>query len=260
MWTTAGYFWDKLDDTQRNMFGSVPVFYCRSIGRSTKVLPPSDSATYASAGFDWEFIGDYGCGPGPLMDYAMVAVGNPSSSYNAWWGNLSHSRHGQHLLGPFRISSFEVGSGNSIRSWTPRDTFARWSDGTSNQILIGEKHFSRLYSPAGDPVTGAKNCGSPDYYGNLDWSYMASGEDGYPMGNIARTFDGDRGEPGGLIAVNRADGGDPDDTRRFGAVHGGSVCNFLVGDGSVHSISATTASEILWRLSCVNDGVAVSLP
>jgi hypothetical protein len=45
----------------------------------------------------------------------------------------------------------------------------------------------------------------------------------------------------------------------FGGNHPG-VCNFLVGDGSVRTISSTTNNEILHYLGDANDGNPVSLP
>ena len=45
----------------------------------------------------------------------------------------------------------------------------------------------------------------------------------------------------------------------FGSPHTG-VCNFLVGDGSVHGISATASADLLRNLTSVRDGKAVSIP
>jgi hypothetical protein len=45
----------------------------------------------------------------------------------------------------------------------------------------------------------------------------------------------------------------------FGSAHTGT-CNFVLGDGSVHGISATIDPEHLGWLGCVNDGKAVSIP
>jgi hypothetical protein len=45
----------------------------------------------------------------------------------------------------------------------------------------------------------------------------------------------------------------------FGAAHPG-VCNFLIGDGAVRTVSNTTPHAVLRNLADVNDGNAVSLP
>jgi hypothetical protein len=45
----------------------------------------------------------------------------------------------------------------------------------------------------------------------------------------------------------------------FGGSHAG-IANFLLGDGSVRGISATTSRDLLHYLGNVNDGNAVSIP
>jgi hypothetical protein len=57
---------------------------------------------------------------------------------------------------------------------------------------------------------------------------------------------------------DRSDGQDGTSTS-FGSWHLG-ICQFVIGDGSVKSISVTTSSRILKALGRVNDGESVDVP
>jgi len=49
------------------------------------------------------------------------------------------------------------------------------------------------------------------------------------------------------------------DSYSFGSAHPG-VCNFLIGDGAVRTLSAATAPLLVCRLIDVDDGNSVALP
>ena len=99
---------------------------------------------------------------GPLADYAVVVTKADPSDWRFHIGdnvNPSYATTGAMSLfrGPFRcailegnnISDGSATGGNTFHNdfttnatgWRTRDTMARWADGTSNQMLIGEKYI-----------------------------------------------------------------------------------------------------------------------
>lgn len=149
------------------------------------------------------------------------------------------------------------------RAWCPRDTFAWLQDGTSNQILIGEKHVPQSVLGKCDPngTTGGNtytDCGIQSVAQNR----------GTPAGRaFCFSFSVNESSitnPFPLARPNDHDGlGGGDRPLRhygFGSYHPG-ICNFVLGDGSVRAISVTTPIDpVLFRLGVVDDGESVALP
>jgi hypothetical protein len=130
---------------------------------------------------------------------------------------------------------------------------ARMADGTSNQILFGEKTI---------PAWALNNDTSLTYR-TWDGSYFGA----YPLDlhlNVGRLICGDRepifsrgpNDPGITTDVQASQ---PNGRYGFGSSHGGIV-NFAIGDGSVRAISITTSSAIMCAIAYVDDGAAVSIP
>jgi hypothetical protein len=143
-------------------------------------------------------------------------------------------------------------------SWRPQDTISRLSDGTSNQILIGEKHI---------PLGAMGTCANDD-----DGAVNAGNATGWADCSILTT--GERRTPGSVrvvrnrfalwnqnlmpgIVLPKMKTNAHYQNGAFGSYHPG-VCNFAVGDGAVKGLSATILPEALAQLGQVNDGVAVS--
>jgi len=219
--------------------------------------------------------------PGPLGDYAVPIL----MESNHWWHNSYRSNVSTDwtsVRGPIRSA---VGFGpspvgtinNDFPRWVSRDDFSWWADGTSNQLLLGEKHIPQ--NRLGRSANGAR-AGMPQYV--ADASYIIGGRWGIPArnilsqspklaspGDIEYEADGmnpingptapstdrwDRG--GGTASTGNALNGGYD----FGSAHPGIV-NFLLGDGSVRGISKTTPKRtLLAHLVHVNDGQPVALP
>jgi hypothetical protein len=205
---------------------------------------------------------------GPVTDYACVLV-MKNDGYA-----LALQVATFYTLSPFRVAAYS--SGSDVNSMVPRDTIAWWADGTSNQLLIGEKHVPKGFL---NQCAFAKvNEANAKYIGECTCLTVAGGAHGWNSASTGPSMMRRIRLPSNITdAPNRHDGpsrlaygqsdfatsGTPsgfDNDYGFGSWHP-SICNFLLGDGSVHAISNTTASDpILESLGCVNDGRNVTLP
>jgi type II secretory pathway pseudopilin PulG len=238
---TDNNWWNNgLTAEQRSGFGSVTAYVCPS--RRSK------GPYYTSSDYDLN---------GPLSDYAAVIRYQYDNTDNANWQRWSEyyspSQRFDRHHGPLRCTNRQ---GDAIQSWTPRDGISWWSDGTSNQIVYGEKHV---------PAKHVGTCSSSAQ--SWDCTYItASGDQG-----SARNFNAGRpihpataeGSPEPITRSSK-EFNDQEYPRRdnlysFGSAHTG-ICQFLVGDGSVATISVTTSRAIMVALADATDGVSVSIP
>ena len=158
-----------------------------------------------------------------------------------------------------------------VNTWVPRDDFSYWADGSSNQILMGEKHVpnSALIDGEARPTMEIMRDGDryPDgnavgyrrsYYGHARYIRAAF------LQTSPAAFDGEE-----FLGPNWSDG---DGTQiplwgtgvrmryGFGSAHPG-VVNFLIGDGAVRAFSQSTPmDEVLVPLTWVSSGKSVSTP
>jgi len=253
----VGWFSSRPDEMKRAL-GAVSTYRC-----------PSGNANNAT-----KSNGTYG---GPVTDYVtLVALSDPNSTGSTprnWYFYPRFAYNATQFeanVSPFRLPILEffpdpsgtitavgddVGTEHrrSTKKWELRDTMSRWADGTSNQLIFGEKHIP------GWALTGQEG------YSNEGWngSYLSAGgsDDSH---NIARLVRG----TGAIFATSPNTSVTPDPSIRpytyWGQPHLGSshdgVVNFLVGDGSVRTVAITTRAELMWQLTNVNDGAVVSLP
>jgi prepilin-type N-terminal cleavage/methylation domain-containing protein len=241
-----------LTDADRDMIGRVAIYFCPTRARSKPAIVKQP------AGTTWDKAG-------PQHDYAIVGcqgssgtIGINLGDVTAWWqfaGDTSGSSNDNdpsRLSSPFRISKSDYKNGGQnggiVTKWSPRDKISWWRDGTSNQLLIGEKHF-----------TDEWYIGRCDNSNNGDCSYFTAFPTGQGVVSVTRTFDRagstDRFIAKGKEAAGLADGG----MSYFGSPHTG-ICNFLIGDGSVHGLPNTTSSDLLRKLACTRDGQTATLP
>jgi prepilin-type processing-associated H-X9-DG protein len=147
----------------------------------------------------------------------------------------------------------------SPQNWIPRDNLSWLSDGTSNTFIIGEKHVHpdnfKVWSGAASGVDVTNGF-------SQDTGYSHPPQGSYGDSWVARGFHNDSTIYGLSLPHEKKDA--VPNAVGFGSWHPGT-CNFLLGDGSVRSISVTTpegnhANKLaLLMLSCVNDGGVVSL-
>ena len=247
-------------EEQKRAMGAVAYMHCpsrRSGSQYFKENGPSD-------GGNWN---DFR--PGPQGDYIIVLHKiNTSTGYTEAWETVNWTgawnyynpddpEHYLPQVGPIRVARL-IEPGNAF-SWKPRDTMAWWADGTSNQIVLGEKHI---------PTSKIGLCGTSDPY-RPDCTFVTVNGNGMEWG-VANHM-------GGAVERSLARGpSDFDDgvsgpifQYAFGSCHPG-VINFLFGDGAVKSISVNTPAskgfdadndpDIMVRLAHVSDGKQVALP
>jgi len=212
---------------------------------------------------------------GPQGDFAIVTYtrlrdpGDPNSGrvgnwYQSWLSDERGSQWGMPVswyFGPLRAARITVNRSLpndtdpwTITGWVPTDTIARLSDGTSNQFIIGEKHIpANEIGQCGDiqnkTLPGGGTC---QILNRADCSILAS-TNHTEVGAFRTTQDG---RPLLMANDDCAVGWNYD--YGFGSWHTG-VCQFMLGDGSVQSVSVTASSTVLEAYSDVSDGKAVSL-
>ena len=215
-------WWAGLSASNRKAFGSVSTYICPSRRTSPAVF--DSTAT----------VGNF---PGGLTDYAMVAVGDTGAE---WWRFPDPRYLGRH---PFRVANSDwLTNESTITRWTPRDGLGWWSDGTSNQMLFGEKHFAAS-RPTGLCDGGYGDCGTLGSY------------PGANSASLARTFD----NAGQTIAAKSDDTNISEPATWFGSAHA-VTCNFVFGDGSVRGLSISTPRDVLQKLADPKDGNPVQIP
>jgi hypothetical protein len=258
---TGGNFWAALLPEERNSISSVSTMRCPSRRGSGPLRVEQDN--YIAARAEPHY--------GPRNDYAVPTVLDYIPS-GGWSGNDRYynvSRHydpsndGQHVAphkGPFRVGML-IESGN-YQTWMPRDNMAWWLDGTSNQIIVGEKHLPTSAFEKCWPDTGASKSQA-----SADCSYIASNGDYHGSSYLRQVWMPEADDASSTpwrdpaVVIARVDEQEALNSLRlsFGSYHPG-ICNFLLGDGSVRGLSPTIPLKILGAFAHVSDGATVQLP
>jgi prepilin-type N-terminal cleavage/methylation domain-containing protein len=213
---------------------------------------------------------------GPQIDY-LITVAYTGSDCRLLDTKLDRNSNPNHN-GSFRTAMIDAGPAGSYQvvSYYPVDTFSWWQDGTSNQVIAGEKHiptymFKKCYTESFTAATQQEQW-------LLDCSYLSAfgGDGGASRGDLAahawvdslmatnnRASGSYTGRP-----IARSDSEFPTGSNRFsidlavpvlGSAHPGSF-NILLGDGAVRSAAKIVNVNILARMSIVDDGTAEQLP
>ncbi|MDR1054118.1 MAG: DUF1559 domain-containing protein [Planctomycetaceae bacterium] len=241
----------SLTESDRKAFSSVSIYRCPSRRAGGPYVPKTDSTYWYS---------------GPLGDYAAVYL--DKDGYDTHWASIGIPLGGPtgdpYNVGPFRIYNTNINetSGspgynqhNFANSWYPQISFDALADGLSNQFFIGEKYV---------PISKLGVCADEASFSDFGWdcSYLTSQEFYYDLSYMRYSYYVSKTTSYFSRTGNEVIS--PTyyayiDTPSFGGCHQGIV-NFLLGDGSVHSVSSTLKPELLRYLSDVSDGNPVSLP
>lgn len=231
-------------------------------------------------------------GAGPRGDYAVTVFkrfppGNPID----WWHHFNHlcnescdpgptgPAKQEHYYGPFRLPALTF-SGNrpgttipadgtrmadfeNLVNWLPQHQMSLWQDGSSNQIIFGEKFI---------PLWGLGLGATPMFSwdgggGSWDASYLFTWNE--ITHGSTRIVNAATGNP--PIARSPDDSTVPENTGAHSAPnaygtrypfgsHHPKVCNFALGDGAVRSIMVSVPQTVIVNLCDVQDGNTVDLP
>ena len=251
----AGW-WRSRSENDKAALGSISYMICPSRRSGTQYFRGTDPTwtTYEGTNRD-NFM------PGPFGDYIipLLRINNDGQSDAAaaydYFDGMNPGHHVEPYFGPLRAASF-MRSGD-CNSWKPRDTMTWWADGSSNQIVLGEKHI---------PTNRLGQCGEGDH-GN-DCSFLAV-KDNHMEHCTGRHMGGKLRSLARSASDMSEDGNGPYMQYSFGSCHPG-IINFLFGDSAVKPISVNTPADkgfghadgpdIMVRLTHVSDGLQVMLP
>ena len=260
-----------MNDARRSGLGSIPIWKCPS--RRSGIAIADDGRTDNGNGAAMS---------GPRGDYAFVYSTPTMTEGTGTYTNDTHctgsdldcwsrctaapaanqARVAAANFGPLRLALYTnfnaAQTDPTFRLWKVRDKISWWASGTSNQIVIGEKHIPKgkleqcdnssansQYTFDCSILCTHNNSGNAGQHGRAIQQGIHS--DGTPHHRQAeRLLRPDDHSTG----VGSRDSG-------FGSYHPG-VCHFLIGDGSVQSFGLTTAYDILCAWANVKSNRSVS--
>jgi type II secretory pathway pseudopilin PulG len=267
----GGTYWKALSEEQKKAFAIVSIYFCPSRG----TRPPTVVAQ-----------------PGPRCDYAAVITKHNVGYWSEYvfMGTRTDSKVNDYTS-PLRVAACEFYattatgtpvSGNSashydkVKNWSERDNISWWSDGTSNQIVIGEKHIP-AWALGKDAASGSGDtqcalyCWDGGYfslfpnYGNA--GVCTAGRGVFVDGRVPfANGPNDSRTPYGLPTIGAGIAGTP--AAGIASVSGGfswgsshpGIISFIMGDGSVHAFPTTISPNVVYNFARVNDGNVVTLP
>ena len=218
---------------------------------------------------------------GPRGDYAAVVLkrasalsSNPYDYYQEYciMGTRPGTSTPDLFRGPFRLPALKFSDGAdgsiwqhyaNLTSWLPQHNMSLWADGTSNQIIFGEK-----FIPGWGLGLGETPAFSWDGDGSWDAGYLSTLNNCALLGSV-RFVNYVSGNP--PIARSPDDSWITECTPGFDAAnnygtklpfgsHHPKVCNFAIGDGAVRSVISSVPQEIIVGMCDTIDGEVIDLP
>jgi hypothetical protein len=234
-------WWDNLSEAEQNEYSSISLWKCPTRRSGIQMATDIDTSIYPI---------------GPVSDYAAVCLVANTTVPNGWYSNFRSNdiNHINPQLGPFRPA--RLPGGGNVDKCIPRDPISYWGDGTSNQIIIGEKHVPQ----------GLLNVCRTPWYAQGECTVLtsndraASGMSRQVNPSIRLAQGPNDFVPPDFETTDNQDGYTPIGDYGFGSYHSG-ICQFLLGDGAVRAFpNSTPMAEVLCRLANVADGESVSIP
>jgi prepilin-type N-terminal cleavage/methylation domain-containing protein len=201
---------------------TVPSYFCPSRKRpNTNVSTAGDKPDNGTPNSNHN--------PGSCSDYAGSSG---DFNYTSWLDGVN--ANGAFMTGEVVTKP----SSTIITEYRGRVRLAMLTDGTSNTMLVGEKHVPLVYFTLGaDPSSGTVRGDGSVYNGDHEWNYCRVAGPSHPLRRGAKDLAGN--------------------TNDFGSYHP-SVCQFVFADGSIHMLSVNLDTTTLSRLAVRDDGLAVS--
>jgi len=242
-------WWTRMSEADQNQFASIPIWKCPT--RRSGVQKSTDFDTTATTDTD-------SYPPGPVSDYATVVYHVDRDTLTTGWvGHVTCTDEAQvrSQLGPLRVGRRPREITSLVDGVVPRDNIGYWADGTSNQIVFGEKHI-----PAGMMNICRIRWWQQGECSALAINSRAVAGASRRVHQLHRLATGPNDfVPDPSIDTNQ-DGLEPYTGYGFGSYHPG-ICHFLIGDGAVKSFSnSTSMPNVLIHLADVASGVSVSMP
>jgi prepilin-type N-terminal cleavage/methylation domain-containing protein len=166
--------------------------------------------------------------PGALGDYGVCDGDGTGGAYNT-----------ENANGAIIISSYGINGVGVATHWRSLTSISAITDGTSNTILVGEKHVIIGKFGVGGDTTNAG-----DVHG--DGSIWNSDPENQNAARIAGVSNPMAISPTSTYNIN------------FGSWHEG-ICQFVMCDGSVKSINVTIDLQNFRRLGVRNDGQDITI-
>jgi prepilin-type N-terminal cleavage/methylation domain-containing protein len=238
---TAYKLWDiskgYADQTPQARQAIIKTFFCPSRARTTQISPsdqnrPGTGLPSGAAGTLAGACGDYACcaGDGTARNQrganGAIICGNVTNPPNPG-PQSGENGYDQPNTDPPTLPLVPI---KGFRGYTTLPTI---SDGTSNTLMLGEKHVV-------EGRYGQEDTGDHSYYNGVGYnSAQRAAGPSYPLAR------------------------DPNDTSsrfadRFGGPHTGVVL-FAMCDGSVRSLRTSIDTVTLQRLAIRNDGLTITL-
>jgi len=137
---------------------------------------------------------------------------------------------------------------------------ASWSDGTSNQIIMGEKYIPLPYVGRCEQNAASITPGLPALALSADGTAYEGGGPWSAYSNSA-AFSWVEAWPTGALVKRDSDVLDKEPTPRLGYGYGSyhpGVSQFALGDGSVRAMSTNTTDIVVLMLVDTSDGGTAS--
>jgi hypothetical protein len=161
--------------------------------------------------------------PGALADYACCHGDLGPTTGPSWLHNSNGA-----MIAANRVEVFGVDPAWRLTNWRHRTRIQSITDGTTHTFLVGEKHVNR------------------EQYGLTDGGdNSAYSDDRFSFSRIAGVGFG--------IAVSP----DAPFNHNFGSSHPRGICQFVMVDGSIRSLTPSTNEQTLHRLANRHDGEVV---